>query len=74
MIIDNREVVFMRGDGTIVDDTHVGQGGMTEDGELCFFEIVDGIRPKLKGQNKYYRVLIRRVFPYMKEGENEESN
>ena len=74
MIIDNREVVFMRNDGTIVDDSNVGQGGMTEDGELCFFEIVDGIRPKLKGQNKYYRVLIRRVFPYMKEGENEESN
>ena len=74
MIIDNREVVFMRNDGTIVDDSNVGQGGMTEDGELCFFEIVDGIRPKSKGQNKYYRVLIRRVFPYMKEGENEESN
>lgn len=34
MIIDNQEVIFMRDDGTIVDDSHVGQGGMTEDGEL----------------------------------------
>lgn len=69
MIIDNQEVIFMRDDGTIVDDSHVGQGGMTEDGELCFFEIVDGIRPKLKGDTKYYRVCIRRVFPYVKGGE-----
>ena len=71
MIIDGQEVIFMRDDGTIVDNTRVGQGGMTEDGELCFFEIVDGIKPKLKGENKYYRVCIRRVFPYMKGGENE---
>jgi len=71
MIIDNQEVIFMRDDGTIVDDSHVGQGGMTEDGELCFFEIRDGIKPKLKGDNKYYRVCIRRVFPYVKGGEND---
>lgn len=68
MIIDNQEVIFMRDDGTIVDDSHVGQGGMTEDGELCFFEIIDGIKPKLKGENKYFRVCIRRVFPYVKGG------
>lgn len=74
MIIDNQEVVFMRNDGTIVDESHVGQGGMTEDGEICFFEIVDGFRPKLKGKNKYYRINIRRVFPYVKVGENEKSN
>lgn len=71
MIIDNQEVIFMRDDGTIVDDSHVGQGGMTEDGELCFFEIVDSVRPKLKGDNKYYRVCIRRVFPYVKGGEDD---
>ena len=69
MIIDNREVIFMRVDGTIVDDTHVGHGGMTEDGEVCFWEIKDLIRPKVKSQNKYARVVIRRVDPYIKGGE-----
>lgn len=69
MIIDNQEVIFMRDDGTIVDDSHVGQGGMTDDGELCFFEIIDAIKPKLNGKNKYSRVCIRRVFPYVKGGE-----
>lgn len=48
--IDNQEVIFMRNDGTIVDDCHVGIGGTTEDGEICFWEIKDGIKPKLKGK------------------------
>ena len=66
MKINGQEVIFMRNDGSIVDSSHVGAGGVTEDGEVCFFEIKDGIRPKLKGQNKYYRVCIQRVFPYVK--------
>lgn len=69
--IDDQEVIFIRNDGTIVDDCHVGIGGKTEDGEICFWEIIDGIRPRLKGANKYYKACIRRVFPYVKGGEND---
>lgn len=69
MIIDNEEVVFMRSDGSIVDDKHVGLGGMTGNGEVCFWEIKDLIRPKLKGKTKYARIAIHRVYPYIKGGE-----
>ena len=69
MIIDNQEVMFMRNDGTIVDDTHVGSGGVTETGEVCFWEIKDLVRPKLKGKIKYARIAIQRVYPYIKGGE-----
>ena len=36
--------------------------------------LLHGVRPKLKGDNKYFRLCIRRVFPYVKGGENEKSN
>lgn len=69
MIIDNKEVVFMRSDGTIVDNNHVGSGGTTENGEVCFWEIKDLLKPKLKGKAKYVRIAIQRVYPYIKRGE-----
>ena len=69
MKIDDQEVIFMRNDGSIVDSTHVGSGAVTEDGEVCFWEIKDLVRPKLKGKNKYARIAIRRVYPYIKGGE-----
>lgn len=69
MIVDNEEVVFMRNDGTIVDDKHVGLGGKGDNGELLFFEIKDLFRPKLKGKNKYARIAIQQVYPYIKRGE-----
>lgn len=69
MIIDNEEVVFMRNDGSIVDDKHVGLGGMADNGEVCFWEIKDLFRAKLKGKAKYARIAIQRVYPYIKGGE-----
>ena len=69
MKIDNQEVVFMRNDGTIVDDKHVGEGGMGDNGEVLFWEIKDLARPKLKGKTKYARIAIQRVYPYIKGGE-----
>ena len=69
MKIDNQEVVFMRNDGTFVDDCHVGIAGTAEDGEVCFWEIKDRLRPKLKGKYKYQRLIIQRVYPYIKGGE-----
>lgn len=69
MIIDNQEVMFMRDDGTIVEANHVGTGGMANNGEVCFWEIKDLVRPKLKGKVKYVRIAIQRVYPYIKGGE-----
>lgn len=62
MTIDGKEVVFFRPDGTIATNS-VAKGGVTEDGELMFFEIKDSLRPILDGKNKYQRVVIGRVFP-----------
>lgn len=69
MRIDGEEVVFMRSDGTIVDDKHVGSGGMADNGEVLFWEIKDLSRPKLKGKVKYARISIQRVYPFIKGGE-----
>lgn len=69
MIIDNQEVVFMRSDESIVDDKHVGLGGIGDNGEVLFWEIKDLFRPKLKGKTKYVRIAIQRVYPYIKGGE-----
>jgi hypothetical protein len=69
MKIDGHEVIFMRNDGSIVNSCHVGSGGVSEDGEVCFWEIKDLIRPKLKGKVKYARIVIQRVYPYIKGGE-----
>lgn len=64
MTIDGREVKFMRSDGTIAEGS-VGCGGITEDGEVLFYEILDLIRPRLAGKEKYQRIVIRRVYPVM---------
>lgn len=71
MTIDGKEVVFFRPDGTRATNS-VAKGGVTEDGELIFFEIKDSLRPILDGKNKYQRVVIGRVFPCVKvEEEND---
>ena len=69
MRIDGEEVVFMRSDGSIVYDKHVGMGGMADNGEVLFWEIKDLFRPKLKGKVKYVRIAIQRVYPFIKGGE-----
>lgn len=64
MTIDGKEVVYIRPDGTRATNS-VGCGGVTEDGELMFFEVKDMLNPILDGKNKYKRVIIGRVFPYI---------
>lgn len=66
LIIDGQEVVFLREDGTETTNT-VGQGGFGENGECLFYEIIDKLMDaKVDGQNKYARLLIRRVYPAIK--------
>lgn len=56
----------------ITSDLGEAKGGVTEDGELMFFEIKDSLRPILNGKNKYQRVIIGRLFPCVKvEEEND---
>lgn len=73
MVIDGRRVVFMRDDGTVVNDENIGQGGMTEDGEIIFWEIKNLIRPTLKGKIQYCRIAIQRVYPCLEEVTSEAS-
>lgn len=66
MKIDGQEIIFLRSDGKEAEHS-VGVGGTGEDGELFFYEIMDDLRPKIKGKDLYRRIIIRRVFPHIKE-------
>lgn len=65
--IDKNNIAFFRDDG-IPAEGPVYTGGETEDGEQVFFEVVGIAKPVIDGKEKYRRLLIRRVFPYVLEG------
>ena len=64
----NTEVKFMRPDGTMTEYA-VGHIINSTTGEIMFFELLgtsklEGIPTlKIKGQEKYKRIIIRRCFP-----------
>ena len=71
MIVDGKEVLFLRDDGAPAEGA-VYEGGVDKEGELVFFELMGiGRHLILDEKEKYVRLLIRRVFPYLKTEENE---
>lgn len=72
MIIEGKEVLFLRDDGAQAEGV-IYEGGEGPDGELMFFELIGLARPMLKGKEKYARLFIRRVFPYIKSDEQGET-
>ena len=63
MIVDDNNILFLRADGSPAEGA-IYVGGEGPDGELFFFELIGNIHPRLSGEEKYRRLLIRRVFPY----------
>lgn len=60
-------MVFLRPTGEETTGP-VGQGGIDKNGEIVFFELIGKLDcPKRNNKNLYKRILIQRVFPYVKE-------
>lgn len=74
--LDFGEVFFVRSDGELATGG-VGSCGEDKDGNLIFYEIlgqtgIDGIPYlNIEGKQKFRRIIIRRVYPYIKEQEEE---
>lgn len=66
MVVDGKEVLFQREDGTITEFA-VGVGGTGPDGEILFYEVRDKLdNGSIGGKLKYKRLIIQRVYPCIK--------
>ncbi|MDE6351137.1 MAG: hypothetical protein K2K67_09065 [Treponemataceae bacterium] len=64
--LTEKKVEFFRADGSRVAGK-VGMCGEDKDGNVCFYEVVSDkiVRGKIESKEKFCRICIRRVFPYV---------
>lgn len=71
--IQNKEIIFLRLDGNIAVNG-IGSRGVDENGDVVFFELLgfdhtmnDKKDFVLDGKKKYKRLVVQRVYPYIKQ-------
>lgn len=67
--IPDDDLVFLRSDGTLSENAIYTQEN--KDGEIMFFELLgqsklNGVKLTIDGKEPYRRLLIRRVYPAIK--------